>query len=365
MPQARSQSSGAAVALPTRCLITAAFLAGIAPGTPARADWTWDGYTFSFAPGEAGEGEIWPMIFCANETGCLAVGQITATPFFVERVLSFPTPPAGVTGVRLYPDPYVTSDSDAGAVELNPPTPGPTAPPPLNQNQKQHLNHAGYYMALTAGGFAYAGYLLPNPGAAAVAGAAAALFGILSATFFYAGSGDPPDPNYQQIATPVPYTPVPDLTGAGRCLVKLESALTIWIGYAGALETSVNRYYGAMAAGDAYWADRQLQAVQYYDGVVEPQLTQLENALPGGLACLPVLPSPALSVADFENGLAANGMPDPLLQGYNSVGIAPTVVDTALLDTQDQTLTSYAFLALFGPPTTRQAYWSMLVNNAP
>ncbi len=179
---------------------------------------------------------------------------------------------------------------------------------------------AAVFAGLTA--IASAGTLTPCDGFCA---GLALGFGLDSAFFWYL-SADPPDPNFNSIATPVvpPFTPV-DATSmrtqeAADAANALLANLSQLIGVEGALLISNERAQGAALAGNQT-AERQqlLAAAQFATDIANLYdaqlvlLAQLRAAL--ATASFPSVAVSASAVSAFQQDVAANGLPVALGNG--------------------------------------------------
>jgi Ca2+-binding RTX toxin-like protein len=144
---------------------------------------------------------------------------------------------------------------------------------------------------------------------------------------------DPPDPNFTTIAEPItpslsqqPFTATDfgsqQLADAANALIANQ---TQWIGVAQALQTSLDRADGAVAAGDEAWQKQQEQAAQKYTlalgALTDPQ-TQLFadffNAYQA--AGLPAINLTVSDIIDYQNQLRANGLSPEMIQTLTELG---------------------------------------------
>ncbi|WP_199247576.1 Calx-beta domain-containing protein [[Phormidium] sp. ETS-05] len=144
---------------------------------------------------------------------------------------------------------------------------------------------------------------------------------------------DPPDPNFTTIAEPItpslsqqPFTASDlgsqQLADAANAMIANQ---TQWIGVAQALQTSLDRADGAVAAGDEAWQKQQEQAAQKYTlalgALTDPQpqlLADFFNAYQA--AELPALNLTVSDVIDYQNQLRANGLSPEMVQTLTELG---------------------------------------------
>ena len=163
-------------------------------------------------------------------------------------------------------------------------------------------------------------------------------------------AGDPSDPNFKVIATPIVAT-IPSIvtsndTGgvtqaeadAFNALFANEAAV---VGIGKAALTSANRAQGAHDAGDAFWEGKQTAAVQLYAaqlGALFGGQVDLLKSLRDALAAagFSATASP-FSILSFEQQLAFGGLPDSFLQALHEFGADADLIEQVrqLLMVQD------------------------------
>ncbi|WP_054464452.1 Calx-beta domain-containing protein [Planktothricoides sp. SR001] len=206
----------------------------------------------------------------------------------------------------------------------------------LKKEQKATYNQAAAYYTAEAATFT----ILAAVAAATALGAAAAavftvyagLAGILAARYSLLAQ-DPPDPNFTTIAEPItpslsqqPFTATDlgsqQLADAANAMIANQ---TQWIGVAQALQTSLDRADGAVAAGDEAWQKQQEQAAQKYTLALgaltdpQPQLfADFFNAYQA--AGLPAINLTVSDVIDYQNQLRANGLSPEMVQTLTELG---------------------------------------------
>jgi len=168
-------------------------------------------------------------------------------------------------------------------------------------------------------------------------------------------AGDPSDPNFTVIATPIvatipPIEPSGDVTQAEadafNALFANEAAV---VGIGQAALTSANRAQGAHDAGNSFWEAKQTEAVQVYaaelgalfGGQVD-LLKALRDALSAAGVSITVTP---LSVLRFEQQIAFGGLSQSFLQALNEFGADQGLIDQVkqLLLVQDINAASGVF----------------------
>jgi len=156
-----------------------------------------------------------------------------------------------------------------------------------------------------------------------VAGAGGGLSGAIGGGI----AGDPSDPNFTVIATPIvatipPIEPAGDVTQAEadafNALFTNEAAV---VGIGQAALTSANRAQGAHDAGDSNWEAKQTEAVQVYAaelgalfGSQVDLLKALRDALSAAGVSITVTPQ---SILSFEQQIALGGLSQSFLQALN------------------------------------------------
>ena len=155
-------------------------------------------------------------------------------------------------------------------------------------------------------------------------------------------SGDPSDPNFTVIATPVISSPPRLLPGNGlngdevaayNDLIKIQASE--W-GVGFAAYTSANRAQGAKDANNTYWQNVQTAQAQKYAHQLGVLLNQeidarrhLYNALTAAAVSANVTPANVLA---FEQQIASSGLPPQLAQVLQQFGLdAATINQVALL----------------------------------
>lgn len=226
-------------------------------------------------------------------------------------------------------------DSDESAdvsITINStPNPGPS------QQNKTNANKAAGGLGIAGGSLAVLLALcaIPPPCATSVLVGLGVLGGVtaVGAGGLAIYAADPSDPNYTVIVQPVtpslsqqPITTAQGVTqqeadALNAYLTNMEKA----IGLQRAIITSINRAVGAHDAGNAMWEDRQLQAAQQYAA----QAATLFNAAPQLLANVQQAyqaegvqskTMTANDVFNFEQSVAANGLPSWLTQELTELG---------------------------------------------
>jgi hypothetical protein len=142
-------------------------------------------------------------------------------------------------------------------------------------------------------------------------------------------ANDPVDPNFSaitQVSLPVPDPPTGiDLDDAAHALA---TGLHLVRAYTDAALTSANRALGAFIAGDAFWYQEQLSALNRY----KVQAKQAQAALPALLQATSAAVSgePAITIAQaqtaLQNLLTHGFPPDDLLQ-FAQAGLMPAQIE--------------------------------------
>jgi hypothetical protein len=166
---------------------------------------------------------------------------------------------------------------------------------------------------------------------------------------FYEKQGlDPADPNYTVIATPVAPVPIFPAPYSGwtaaqlACFNILKSEVLTraqLIGLAQAAVTTINRAEGAYEAGNTYWEQQQVAALNRYNTLAAFQLqvllteqAQIPPAFLNSGIPLNAVTFTSDQVRQFELNVAANGLPSDLQQALTAMGVDPdglATLDTA------------------------------------
>jgi hypothetical protein len=89
-------------------------------------------------------------------------------------------------------------------------------------------------------------------------------------------ANDPVDTDYTELATATPYAPLPDLTGAPKCVQNLANYYAKLWGIAHAAHTSYDRLLGAVQAGATYWTNHQASNMHKLGKQLETMVTKLQ-----------------------------------------------------------------------------------------
>ncbi|HQT26256.1 MAG TPA: hypothetical protein PLK99_06615, partial [Burkholderiales bacterium] len=226
-------------------------------------------------PNENGEGE--PIVITAGGA-TIGVDPNYAIPgtftYTAPPVITAPGSPIPKVAISYYIQGYDGDESASFSTVVNPPPSVKTA------SQISAWNNDAFYMGLIGGGLTVLGSVgcpFTGPYVALCGSATGAVGGLsaMAAAYFAKLAADPVDPNYTVIATPNSIQLPANLT-IGTNLASDESKA---IALSAALITSFNRYQGAMAAADSYWAAQQLATVISYSN----QLNRLISNLPADL----------------------------------------------------------------------------------
>lgn len=236
-------------------------------------------------PNENGEGE--PIVVTANG------GAVWVNPNYASPATFKYTAPVGSSGSTSIGYYIQGADGDETAnfnSSINPPS------SPKNQAQIDAWTREAFYVSLLGTGvgtMGSVGCLFAGPYASLCGGAAGAIAGLSGMAGIYLAklAADPIDPNFTVIATPKNISLPADLN-IGISLASDEAKA---IALAAALLTSINRYQGAVAAGNQYWTVQQFAIVNNYSA----QLNNLVNNLPADLQ-------------SFINQILALGVPQNL-----------------------------------------------------
>jgi hypothetical protein len=151
-------------------------------------------------------------------------------------------------------------------------------------------------------------------GACLLAGTPIAALSSLIAGGFALLAADPIDMNFQSIATPQNVNLPGNLGLVAGMAADEAKAITI----TSALLTSINRYQGAVAAGDTFWQEQQLAAIRDY----QSQLAALIQTIPQDLQDIinqyvasgtPSFPVTASQVLAAEAKLSVSGLPQDVI----------------------------------------------------
>ncbi|HET7574706.1 MAG TPA: hypothetical protein VFJ99_06275, partial [Solirubrobacterales bacterium] len=169
---------------------------------------------------------------------------------------------------------------------------------------------------------------------------------------------DPPDANFQQIAQPQepPVIPPPSGLTAGQqaAVVALEQQYAHDIGVARALETTVNRVWGADNGASRYWHVKQMQALSTYAGELADDLGDyqaLYDSLESALA--PDLPAFSITEADALRSIVkrSEGFSAQAQQTLSELGASPReeekMIDDAISVEPSRMVRSNGVQALF------------------
>lgn len=140
----------------------------------------------------------------------------------------------------------------------------------------------------------------------------------MTAGYFAKLANDPIDPNFTLIATPTNISLPADLTIG----VNLASDEAKAIALAAALLTSINRYQGAVAAGNQYWTAQQLATVNNYSA----QLNSLVNNIPADLQGF-INQILALGVPKNLNVSTSDVYTSELNTFYSGLGLSPDAMN--------------------------------------
>ncbi len=295
-------------------------------------------------PNENGEGE--PIVITADGA-TIGVDPNYAIPgtftYTAPPVITAPGSPIPKVAINYYIQGYDGDESASFSTTVNPPPTVKTAA------QISAWNNDAFYLGLIGGGVASIGavgcpfsgpyIVLCNSATGAIGGLSA-----MAAAYFAKLAADPVDSNYTVIATPKNIQLPANLT-VGTNLASDESKA---IALAAALITSFNRYQGAMAAGDSYWAAQQLATVISYSN----QLNRLIDNLPSDLRAfanqLIALGVPAnllvstSSVFNTESQIASYGLSPEALNLFNLLGLSSGDIQTATQDLYVQNINDLA-----------------------
>ena len=159
---------------------------------------------------------------------------------------------------------------------------------------------------------------------------------------------DPPDPNFTVIDQPIlpdalrleATEPLPSDPGqrlqvetvVNRYNAFLENQLWI-IAHAQAMYTAMNRADGALEAGDTYWEDKQVQAMERYQFQLAYLLNlevTLRRDLHQALIAAGFTPSPVTAdeILQAQTELATNGFPDSFIETLQALGAESEMIET-------------------------------------
>jgi hypothetical protein len=183
-------------------------------------------------------------------------------------------------------------------------------------------------------------------------------------------ANDPVDTNYTELAVATPYSPLPDLTGAPKCVQNLVNYYAKLWGVANATHTSYNRLLGAVQAGDTYWTNHQASNMHKLGKQLETMVTKLQASPQVHFNCLrPQLQLPVQNIDQArvlanQTTLATSGSPSSWFQGF---GLDDQTVQnlTGLFYVQDPALVAAAYNAIFDDPTQHTFNWAQLANGLP
>lgn len=295
-------------------------------------------------PNENGEGE--PIVITADGAS-IGVDPNYAIPgtftYTAPPVLTAPGSPIPQVAINYYIQGYDGDESATFSTAVNPPATTKT------QAQISAWTQDAYYLGLIGGGLTVLGSVgcpFSGPYVALCSGATGAIGGLsgMAAAYFAKLAADPIDTNYMVIATPNNIQ-LPSSLTIGTSLASDESKA---IELAAALITSFNRYQGAVAAGNSYWAAQQLAAVNDYS----TQLDGLIGNLPGDLRTftnqLISLGVPANlfisagNAFNMESNIAAYGLSQDALNLFNQLGLSASDIQMATQDVYVQNINDLA-----------------------
>lgn len=185
--------------------------------------------------------------------------------------------------------------------------------------------------------FLPAAYITKNPAVATnLARAEAVLAG--AGSFVGGLANDPIDSNYTVVASPV-QTPLssvgltsnPNAPGLDSAISNLVQRGLDIISLSQAIQTSLNRAQGAFVAGDSFWVQQQLNALNAYSQQLGLAISQLPTALDEldrqlvatGLS--PIILS-SLQALTFEQNLLSGGLSADELSVLEALGFDPTMI---------------------------------------
>lgn len=277
-------------------------------------------------PNENGEGE--PIVVTANG------GVIWVNPnYALPATFTYTGPPSdslGSTSIGYYIQGADGDETANFSTSINSP------PSPKSPAQIAAWNKDAYNVSLIGGGIVTmgaVGCLFSGPYAALCNGATGAIGALSGMTAVYFGklAADPIDPNFTVIATPKNISLPTDLTIG----VNLASDEAKAIALAAALLTSINRYQGAVAAGNQYWTAQQLATVNNYSA----QLNSLVNNLPADLQsfinqilALGVPQNLNISTSDVyqsEVNTFYSGLSPDAINIFDQLGLSPSDIQSA------------------------------------
>ncbi|BEP13657.1 hypothetical protein acdb102_19680 [Acidothermaceae bacterium B102] len=246
------------------------------------------------------------------------------------------------------------------------------------QEDKQFLNQYSNGLWIGTGVLAIAGAIVaaiacpPCAAIALVIGATSGALAIEAGAYGIIAS-DPPDPNYTQLATPVPL-PVPTFTANAASQLTDAEALTAnellanvsdSTGLARALLTSMERAWGAYNAQDATWQNRQLVAAKGFATRLADDLTRAQNLRSGFVTAIdadPRVPTTSIApgVPTAIAGLVSGGLPPAMVQELTNGGVSPadqaaSVLPRVLIEAFNQTTLGgklSSALAIYTPTAT-------------
>ena len=263
-------------------------------------------------PNENGEGE--PIVVTANG-GAVWVNPNYALP--ATFTYKAPVGSSGPTTLGYYIQGADSDETASFSTSINPPS------SPKTQAQKDAWTNDAIYWGLIGGGvgtLGSVGCLFAGPYTALCDRATGAIGGLsaMTAGYFAKLANDPIDPNFTLIATPTNISLPADLTIG----VNLASDEAKAIALAAALLTSINRYQGAVAAGNQYWTAQQLATVNNYSA----QLNSLVNNIPADLQGF-INQILALGVPQNLNVSTSDVYTSELNTFYSGLGLSPDAMN--------------------------------------
>jgi hypothetical protein len=214
-------------------------------------------------PNENGEGE--PLVITAN-------GQSIGVVFnyAIPASITYVAPTTGVVDFSSFIRGADGDESASGTATLNPSS-------PISSSTKSAFALSAAAFGTVSGAFWTIDFFCgaATAGICALAGTPVAALSSLVAGGLALVAADPVDMNFMTIATPQT-VPLPGNLGIAASLANDEAKA---IAITSALLTSINRYQGAVAAGDLFWQQQQLSAIQDYQSQLETLLQNIPQDL--------------------------------------------------------------------------------------
>ena len=239
-----------------------------------------------------------------------------------------------------------------------------TAPPPVNSPLKKSMGVLAPVMNILAPGLSYAAQLTAKSAATAnTLGAFGLLAAVAGVVFQAIKDADPPDANWQSIATPV--TPTVDVTGLSAGVAAGLTALAQLVGVGSAMVTTYNRLSTAYAAGNGYWEQQQLAAWQTYQGQAASAAAAFAGALPSvtayAAAAVAGTPVAASDIASYQAQFTAGTLPPALATQAATLGLDTATQQSAAaaIAAADATQTAALIGSGYSEPTAVPSFQTL------